>query len=811
MSKEADLTRPLTRLDIDSRAAHIRDKFEIPQDQVNRLQQKYPHLFSEDEITARQTELAQEFGITNHQSLIKVFPEILGLPIDKINSKFDRLSQIGFNSPQTAVNSYPQLIITQNYEIQSFIKKVEGFGLDGLTMLNNYPIVLTASLDNIQNQINFLKSQQFSNPHHIIESCPRICFLKKDFITNTLNKFHEAGFDAKDLLEKSPGWFDLGILRINSLKREFPSIPNSIFVKIISQNPHLGQIKSIKEAIEEITKQLKKYSPSSTNPDLPPVIPESPQTRQTAKLPDKSISTAPTLTAPKLPQVRPEPASPNPTSVSQPTETHPYNKSPKNTENTGNHPPPKAPDGCLSISGIAKKFGISRKTIRLIINQHPDEIGPINNFMFGKKCTKGYSPKQIETIEKLLNSKDLLHPPIQEGYLSMTGVAKKLQISPKTLEQIINDHRDEIGPTKTYKSWRRPVEGYSPEQIEIIEKIVMSKGLLHPPAPEGYLSMTNTARKLQISLKTFKQIINDHQDEIGPTKTYRFGKRTSNGYSPEQVEIIEQIIRSKRSSSPQETEKSPKTKPSESLFKTDNISKLSPPEQKKLLIQHLNQQYSLNLAIIKPLVSSRPEKISLIAQILSFYPNNPDICHKKTHFLAVTPIEDILIAFTKRQSDHTILNFCNEVRISNKQKLSLSNKHQLITDFFNQHPEFKHFQTLYQKMMNSKYLSPQPPETAPDSPKLTFIKNILDFYPKTNPEYLSQTIEALSSIDSSSIFTAFILKRPQDSLIELVEKAKHCQDYFSNWDKKTIINLFLNQHIETKKIVQSFLDLTSSS
>jgi hypothetical protein len=129
---------------------------------------------------------------------------------------------------------------------------------------------------------------------------------------------------------------------------------------------------------------------------------------------------------------------------------------------------------------------------------------------------------------------------------------------------------------------------------------------------------------------------------------------------------------------------------------------------------------------------------------------------------------------------------------------------------------------IIKRLINSRHSSTQKTETkpqkiklsetTPNSLKLTFINHILDSYSKTDHKYFPQAVEALSSLNPSSILIAFILRHPQDSLVEFVEKAKNHQNYLSDWEKQTIIKLFLKQHhLQTEKVVQSFLNLTSSS
>jgi len=548
-NKEVNPTTPLTQLDINSRAAHIRDKLGIPQDRVDLLRQRYPLLFSEDEIIARQTELAQNFGITNHQSLIKVFPEILGLSTDEINSKFDRLSQIGFKSPQTAVNSYPKLIITENKEIQDFINQVKNIdpNLNVIKMLNNLPAILTTvPPENIRKRINFLKDQQFSNPHHIVESCPQVCRLTEGFIITIIQKFREAGFSQK-LFQTSPGWFDNGVIRFDTLKKEFSYLPPGTLIRIISQNPNLGQIKNVKDIIEKINNIL------TNKPNLPnkpiitsPTTPELPQTRQDKPLlpktstADKPTSVVPASTIPETSQARPIESPPKIETVKQLS----------TVEKTS------------FIRELNQQYSLNLAPATQLINSRVEKISLIAQVLHFYQpidpiiCYKKTNFFAYTTIEDLLiafiNKKP--HHTINDLYNEIKTF-KNSSLSKSDKYQLITDffnqHPDDYAHLQTlyqkiksgrsllpHKNKTHPPD--KPTNIENTNNCLLTK------APKGYLSLTGIAKKFRISPTTLKPVINEYPNEIGLTRIYKFGKSYVEGYSQKQIKIIKKTSKIRR-------------------------------------------------------------------------------------------------------------------------------------------------------------------------------------------------------------------------------------------------------------------------
>ena len=64
-------------------------------------------------------------------------------------------------------------------------------------------------------------------------------------------------------------------------------------------------------------------------------------------------------------------------------------------------------------------------------------------------------------------------------------------------------------------------------------------------APEGVLSAKGIAGELGVDSRTIRNIVENMGEELGEVNSYRFGTNTAAGYSPEQIEMIRQQLKSK--------------------------------------------------------------------------------------------------------------------------------------------------------------------------------------------------------------------------------------------------------------------------
>jgi hypothetical protein len=141
-------------------------------------------------------------------------------------------------------------------------------------------------------------------------------------------------------------------------------------------------------------------------------------------------------------------------------------------------------------------------------------------------------------IKGRLEKKGVFAGPPPEGYTSLRGLAKKLNISDIVVKKAVADIDDLLGDRELYIFGPRAFEGFSPLQQTQVEEALRNAGKLFPPAPEGYLAKESLFRQLAISPKTFSNLVADLEDELGEVERYRFGPVYVPAYSPRQQAII---------------------------------------------------------------------------------------------------------------------------------------------------------------------------------------------------------------------------------------------------------------------------------
>jgi len=202
---------------------------------------------------------------------------------------------------------------------------------------------------------------------------------------------------------------------------------------------------------------------------------------------------------------------------------------------------PAAPEGYMSARKIAEELGVSDRTIRDIIKEL-DGLTPIQA-KFGSQVTNAYSPEDIANISEVAESKGLLTLAAPEGYKSVSQIAKELEVGDKPIRDIIKELGEELDPIKA-----RPLTGmatwyYSPVEITRIREIAESKGLLTPAAPEGYKSVSQIAKELEVSDRTIRDIIKE-LDGLTPIDA-KFGGVVTEAYSPEDIAKISEVAESR--------------------------------------------------------------------------------------------------------------------------------------------------------------------------------------------------------------------------------------------------------------------------
>lgn len=201
------------------------------------------------------------------------------------------------------------------------------------------------------------------------------------------------------------------------------------------------------------------------------------------------------------------------------------------------------PEGVTSILGIAKKLGLSHPVVSNAARQLADELGPVQYYRFGANLAVGFSTEQQEKIIKFLEKNRFLNLPIPEDVLSADGIAKDFQIDRGAVQASIKRLGESLGKVDLYRFGARRVSGYNQAQRKMIYDDLELRGVFAPKAPEGVLSPSALAEKLNTSKKTLAKVVARLGDLIGPVNKYKFHTVTADGYLPEQVKLIEKDFR----------------------------------------------------------------------------------------------------------------------------------------------------------------------------------------------------------------------------------------------------------------------------
>ena len=131
-----------------------------------------------------------------------------------------------------------------------------------------------------------------------------------------------------------------------------------------------------------------------------------------------------------------------------------------------------------------------------------------------------------------------------EGYKSAKGIAKELKVARETIIDIIKELGG-LTPVKA-KFSGQVTNAYSPEDIANISEVAESKGLLTPAAPEGYKSVSQIAKELEVARETIKPIISGLGEELDPIRARPSKGQATWYYSPEENARIREQLRINR-------------------------------------------------------------------------------------------------------------------------------------------------------------------------------------------------------------------------------------------------------------------------
>lgn len=134
-----------------------------------------------------------------------------------------------------------------------------------------------------------------------------------------------------------------------------------------------------------------------------------------------------------------------------------------------------APEGYISISGLAKVLGLEHPAIKKAIDELSEDLGETKAYKFTTRAATGYSPEQQNLIAAQLEANGVLDNNAPEGYLAVSGIAREWGVDNRTINKAIDELGEDLGEVMRYKFTNRVVKGYSPHQQEVIVQHIIEK------------------------------------------------------------------------------------------------------------------------------------------------------------------------------------------------------------------------------------------------------------------------------------------------------------------------------------------------
>jgi hypothetical protein len=202
----------------------------------------------------------------------------------------------------------------------------------------------------------------------------------------------------------------------------------------------------------------------------------------------------------------------------------------------------KAPADILNVNGLVDKFGVGIKALTRAIESLGDSLGEVKEYRFKGLTAQAYSPEQQKLIFEFLKQHNYLSPDLPDGYLSLKGLTELLDTSYGTLAKAQEALGDRLGPVKIYKTGnKRPTNGYSPKQQEMIRGYLEAQGFFDSP-PEDYLTINKMSDSLHLSRTLITAVVDELGEKLGEVREYRFGGSRAAAFSPKQQEMIRDYL-----------------------------------------------------------------------------------------------------------------------------------------------------------------------------------------------------------------------------------------------------------------------------
>jgi biotin operon repressor len=128
-----------------------------------------------------------------------------------------------------------------------------------------------------------------------------------------------------------------------------------------------------------------------------------------------------------------------------------------------------APQGYLSIRGLAKKLGVAEATVRRATIELDEQLGEVIQARMGVRTTAAYSLEQQASIQDYLDERGTLVPIASEGQLSAKGLADKLGVVRQTVQNAIENLDSQLGEVVQVRFGTKITTAYSLEQQAMIQ------------------------------------------------------------------------------------------------------------------------------------------------------------------------------------------------------------------------------------------------------------------------------------------------------------------------------------------------------
>lgn len=134
-----------------------------------------------------------------------------------------------------------------------------------------------------------------------------------------------------------------------------------------------------------------------------------------------------------------------------------------------------APEGYLSVRGIAGKFDVGNELVTRAISELGKQLGEIKVWRFAQVAVPGYSPEQQDLIQRHLEADNVLVEQAPDGYRSFAALVGYLPHGAIKIQRAIDELGESLGEVRRYRFTTRLADGYSPEQQEMLRQYLSNK------------------------------------------------------------------------------------------------------------------------------------------------------------------------------------------------------------------------------------------------------------------------------------------------------------------------------------------------